>query len=144
MGILQTLGIGDLGGAVAAPIDAIGNLIGKVYTTDGEKLSAQEMLERLRQNPQLWQADTNKIDAASDWWFQRGWRPSYGWVGSISLFFYFVPQYIIASILWTITCLQQHNIVPFPVSATPVLELAGLLLGIYGTHRTIEKITGKD
>jgi hypothetical protein len=140
MGILDSLGLGS---AAAAPIDAIGNLIGKVYTTEGEKLSAQEMLERLRQNPQLWAAQANQIDAQSTWWFQRGWRPSYGWVGSISLFFYFVPQYIIASYLWTVMCLAQHKILDFPISPTPVLELTMIMLGVYGTHTTIEKLVGK-
>jgi hypothetical protein len=141
MGIFDFLGVGQ---AAAAPIDAIGNLIGKVYTSEGEKLSAQEMIERLRQNPQLWQAEINKLDAQSTWWFQRGWRPSYGWVGSISLFFYFVPQYIMASYLWSIMCLEQHKLLDFPISATPVLELAGIMLGIYGTQRTIEKLRGTE
>lgn len=139
MGVLDFLGFGKV---AALPVEAVGNTLDKLFTSDDEKLTHQEILERLRQNPQLWQATTNLVDANSTWWFQRGWRPSYGWVGSISLFFYFVPQYIIASYLWTIMCLEQHKLLDFPISATPVLELAGILLGVYGTQRTIEKLRG--
>lgn len=139
MGVLDMLGLGE---AAAKPAEAIGNTLDKLFTSDDERLSRQEALERLRQNPQLWQAQANLVDAQSNWWFQRGWRPSYGWVGSISLFFYFVPQYIIASYLWTIMCLQQNKLLDFPISATPILELTGIMLGVYGTQRMIEKLRG--
>ena len=139
MGILDLFGAGD---TALKTTEAVGNTLDKLFTSDDERLSRQETLERLRQNPQLWAAEINKVDALSNWWFQRGWRPAIGWVGALSLFFYFVPQYLIASILWAVLCLQQHSIADFPLSATPVLELIGLLLGIYGTQRTAEKIKG--
>lgn len=140
MGILSFLGSGaDI---ASKPIETVGNIIDKAFTSDDERLTHQEILERLRQNPQLWQAEINKIDAASDWWFQRGWRPSLGWVSSLSLFFYFVPQYILASYLWWVMCLEQHKLLDFPISATPILELAAILLGVYGTQRTLEKLKG--
>lgn len=137
------MGVLDLIGKTAStPIEAAGNVIDKVFTSDDERLSHAEIMERIKQNPQLWQADTNKIDAASEWRFQSGWRPALGWVAAISLFFYFVPQYIIASYLWAMMCLEKHKLLDFPISATPVLELAAILLGVYGTQRTIEKLRG--
>lgn len=139
MGILDIFGAGD---AASKPIEAVGKTLDGLFTSDDERLTHAEVMERLRQNPQSWQAAINLVDANSNWWFQRGWRPSYGWVGSISLFFYFVPQYIIASYLWTIMCLEQHKILDFPISATPILELTGILLGVYGTQRMVEKLRG--
>lgn len=139
MGVMDFLGMGD---TAAKPIEAVGNTLDKLFTSDDERLSRQEALERLRQNPQLWQAQTNIIDAQSNRFFQSGWRPSMGWVTSISLFFYFVPQYILGAYLWWVMCLEQHKILDFPISAMPVLELAGILLGVYGTQRTLEKLRG--
>jgi hypothetical protein len=139
MGVLNVLGLGQ---AATPPIEALGKTLDGLFTSDDERLTHAEVMERLRQTPQSWQAQANLVDANSPWWFQRGWRPSYGWVGSISLFFYFVPQYVIASYLWTVMCLAQHKIIDFPISATPILELTGLLLGVYGTQRMVEKLNG--
>ena len=62
MSWLKTL----LGGeGVSKPIDAIGNGLDKLFTSDEERLTKQEVLERTKQNPQLWQHTLDLINAKS-------------------------------------------------------------------------------
>ena len=60
--MLETL----LGDNLSKPIDAIGNVIGKIYTTDEERLKAQEVLEKIRQHPQELQEEFDKLKLQSD------------------------------------------------------------------------------
>jgi len=138
MGIFDFLGVGQ---AAAAPIEAIGNVIGKVYTSEGEKLSAQEMLERLRQNPDLWNSELNKLNAQDARLFNSGWRPYIGWICGTCVGLYYIPQFIIASYLWTIMCLEKHTLLPYPIDPTSLMELCYLMLG-FGAYRSAEKLFG--
>lgn len=135
MGILDLLG--------GKPIDAIGSLISKVYTSDGEKLSAEEMLERLRQNPQLWAAELNKLNALDLRFFNSGWRPFIGWVCGVCVGLYYIPQFILAAYIWTIMCLDKNAILPYPIDATNLMQLVYLMLG-FGLYRSVEKMTGTN
>jgi hypothetical protein len=139
MGIFDFLGLGT---ATAAPIDAIGNIISKVYTTEGEKLSAQEMIERLRQNPQLWTFELNKLNALDLRLFNSGWRPFIGWICGICVGLYYIPQFILAAYLWLVMCLEAHGIVPYPIDPTSLMQLVYLMLG-FGAYRCLETVTGK-
>ncbi len=132
MGVLDLLGLGQ---SAAAPIEAIGNVIGKVYTSEGEKLSAQEMLERLRQNPQMWAAEVNKLDAASQWKYQAGWRPTFGYVCSAALAWTYVFQPIVVFILTAF-----HVTIP-PIDNN-IQDLMPIIYGILGLGglRSFEKI----
>ena len=67
-------------GALAQPIEAIGNVLDKLFTSDDEKLSRQEALARLAQQPAMAQIEINKIEAAHRSVFVAGWRPFIGWV----------------------------------------------------------------
>lgn len=138
MGILNILGLGD---ASAKPIEAIGNVIDKAFTSDAERLSAQELLERLRQNPQMWAAELNKINASDSRLFNSGWRPSIGWVCSFSLALYYIPQFILAAYLWCKMCIDADKLLPYPIDPTSLIELVGVMLG-FGTLRTVEAIKG--
>lgn len=138
MGVLDLLGLGQ---SAAAPIEAIGNVIGKVYTSEGEKLSAQEMLERLRQNPQMWASEVNKLNAQDSRLFNSGWRPSIGWVCSISLALYYIPQYTLAAYLWYKMSLDANKLIPYPIDPSSLIEIVGVMLG-FGTLRTVEAIKG--
>lgn len=138
MGVLNFLGLGD---AAAKPIEAIGNVIDKAFTSDSEKLSAQELIERLRQNPQMWAAEVNKLNASDPRLFNSGWRPSIGWVCSISLGLYYIPQFILAAFLWCKMCLIADKLLPYPIDPSSLIELVGVMLG-FGTLRTVEAIKG--
>ena len=117
------------------------NVIGKIYTTEGEKLSAQEMLERLRQNPQLWTSELNKINATDTRLFNSGWRPYVGWVCGICVALYYIPQFILADYLWVTMCLDRNAILPFPIDPDSLMQLLWLMLG-FGAYRTAEKFKG--
>ncbi len=138
MGVMDFLGIG---GAVSAPIEAIGNVIGKVYTSEGEKLSAQEILERLRQNPQFWNSELNKINAIDTRFFNSGWRPFIGWVCGTCVGLYYIPQFLMAAFLWTLMCLQKNALLPYPINPESLMQLCYLMLG-FGAYRSAEKLFG--
>ena len=60
MGIGSWLGIGK---EITQPVDAIGNAFDKLFTSDEEKLTKAEVMERTKQNPALWQHTLDLINA---------------------------------------------------------------------------------
>lgn len=138
MGVLDFIGLGD---SASKPIDAIGNVIGKVYTTEGEKLSHQEILERIAQNPQMWTAEVNKVNASDTKIFNSGWRPSIGWVCSISLALYYIPQFLLAAYFWYKFCIDAGKLVPYPIDPASLMNLVWVMLGM-GSLRTAEALKG--
>ena len=73
------------GSSIAEPIDAVGNVLDKLFTSDEEKLDKQILIERLRQQPVLAQVELNKVEAAHRTVFVAGWRPAIGWVCALGL-----------------------------------------------------------
>ena len=138
MGFLDKI----LGGAAAQPIEAVGNVLDKLFTSKDEKLTHDEVLLRLAQEPNLAQVELNKVEAGHRSVFVAGWRPWIGWVCGIALFFYFVPQYVLASYLWAKMSLSLGELMPYPVGAEGLMELVIALLGL-GALRTVEKSQGR-
>jgi hypothetical protein len=135
------LGAGG-GEAIAKPIDALGNVFDKLFTSDAERAQAQAVLEKLRQYPAELQVELNKIEAAHRSIFVAGWRPFIGWVGGVSLGCYYIPQFVMASIIWTRQSWALGSLVPYPVTEISGLtELVIALLGLAGL-RTYEKREG--
>jgi hypothetical protein len=130
------------GGAAAAPIDAIGNIFDKLFTSDDERLDKKVLLTRLAQQPSMAQIELNKVEASHRSIFVAGWRPFIGWVCGISLAVYYIPQYLLASYLWVTMCLNAGHLVAYPVSPAGLLELVLALLGL-GMLRTAEKFGGR-
>lgn len=141
MGILDILG-GTTGEAIAKPIDAIGNVLGKVVTTDKDRLAAEQAMEILRQHPQELQVEINKLEAQSREFFVSGARPSIIWICAVCISLYWIPQFLIADYLWLIQCLQQNKLLPFPINASDLMQLVYLILGL-GGYRSLEKKWGK-
>jgi hypothetical protein len=140
MGLLEFFEVGEQAGeAISKPVDAIGNLLDKLFTSDEERAVAEQVMEKIKQHPQELQAEINKLEAQHRSWFVAGWRPAIGWVCGISLFMYFVPQFIIASILWTKACWVAEKLVAYPADASGLFELILAMLGM-ATIRTVEKI----
>jgi Holin of 3TMs, for gene-transfer release len=135
MGLLNIFG--------TSPVEAVGNVLDKLFTSDSEKLSAQELIERLRQNPQEWVFELNKINANDNRLFNSGWRPFIGWVCGICVAIYYIPQFILAAYLWLTLCVDRGFIVPYPIDPTSLMELVYLILG-FGAYRSIEKLTGTN
>lgn len=137
MGILNLLGLGQ----VAAPIEAVGSVLNELFTSDAEKLTAQELLERLKQNPQQWTFELNKLNAGDIRLFNSGWRPFVGWVCGICVALYYIPQFVLADYLWFTMCLAKKTIVDFPINPDSLMQLLWLMLG-FGAYRTVEKVKG--
>jgi len=76
---------GLVGGGVAEPITAIGNVLDKLFTSDDERLGKKALLEKLAQKPAMAQVELNKIEASHRSIFIAGWRPFIGWVCGMGL-----------------------------------------------------------
>ena len=128
--------------ASAKPIEAVGNVLDKLFTSKEEKLNIEVIKQRLAQQPLVAQQEINKIEAQHKSIFVAGWRPSIGWVCSISLAFYFIPQFAMAAYLWTIQSYDQGVLLPYPnAGAESLFELVLALLGM-ASLRTFEKLKG--
>ena len=132
-----------LGGATTAPITAIGNIVTGIFGDKGEKLTHDEVMARIALQPTLVQTEINKVEAGHRSIFVAGWRPGIGWVCAISLFFFYVPQYVMASYIWIrLIVANDWQIVPYPVDDSGVMELVLAMLGM-ATLRGVEKLQGR-
>ncbi len=131
-----------LSSASAQPIEAVGNVLDKLFTSDEEKLDKKILLERLLQQPTLAQTEINKIEAQHRSVFVAGWRPFIGWICGISLSIFYIPQFSIASYLWINVFISTGEIIPYPGSIDGLMELLLAMLGM-GALRTFEKMGGR-
>lgn len=114
-------------------IDALSNILDKLFIKNNEKLQAQAFLEKLKQNPAALQVALNKLEANNKSIFISGWRPFIGWVCGLGLANTFI---INPWLQW------MFNISGPQVPLDVMLELVIAMLGL-GTLRTIEKIGGR-
>ena len=128
-----------LGGAAAKPIEAVGNVMDKLFTSDDERLSHEEILTRLAQQPNLAQVELNKVEASHRSVFVAGWRPAIGWVCALALLYQFVIQPLLNYAL-----LIYSPTTPPPPSLDfgPLMTVVMALLGLGGL-RTVEKLQGR-
>ncbi len=113
----------------------VADIVDRFIETPDEKRMAAEAITK-------GQNEINALYAGHRSTFVAGARPAILWVCAISLFFFFVPQYMLAAVLWVKASWVAQTIQPYPVSAEGLLELTGALLGLAGL-RTIEKISGR-
>lgn len=117
----------------AEPIQAVGNVLDKLFTSDDERLDKKLALERLLQQPLLVQAEISKVQASHRSTFVAGARPFLMWVCGMGFLMAFVMNPVLQ---WL-----------FPEVGVPVLplevmlELTLAMLGL-ASLRTIEKIQG--
>lgn len=114
------------------PIVAIGNVVDNLFTSDEERLTAKEAMERLKQQPHMIQAETNKISAAHRSIFVAGARPFLLWVCGFGFAFAFLANPLI----------QWFTGEPGP--ELPMGSMTELTLGMLGLAglRTFEKLKG--
>lgn len=140
MGLLDFFKIGkQAGDVIAQPVEALGNVFDKLFTSDEERAIADQVMEKIKQRPQILQGEINKLEAQHRSIFVAGWRPFIGWVCGASLTAYYIPQFVIASILWVKACWAAGILQPYPADASGLLELVLALLGM-ATIRTVEKL----
>jgi len=90
------------------------------------------------------QIDINKIEAASDDKFKSRWRPAIGWVCAISLFCYYVPYTLAATVMWIVACWHSGTLMPRPdLGIADLMGLVATLLGM-GTLRSFDKKQGQS
>ena len=75
---------------LTGPIEAVGNVLDALFTSDKERLDKKTVLARIAQQPTLVQGENNKIEAAHKSVFVAGWRPFIGWVCGLALFYNFI------------------------------------------------------
>ena len=123
---------------VATPIEAIGNVLDKLLTSDEERENLALLKERLYQNSALVQAEINKVEAQHRSLFVAGWRPFIGWVCGFALLWHFVGYDFMS---WLATANGLQN--PPELSGTEdLITIVISLLGL-GVYRTVEKLGGK-
>ncbi len=133
MGILSNLfGGGTSIKDIAEPVNAVGNALDNLFTSDEERANAEIVMEKLRQKPHVLQAEISKLEASHRSSFVAGWRPALGWVCATGLLFVFVINPIIQ---W-LTGMPGPSM-PLEAMMTLVVSLLGL-----GGLRTFEKVKG--
>lgn len=132
MGILSSLFSG--GSSIAQPIEAIGNIIDSVFTSDEEKAHGDLLKQRLALKPALMQAEINKVQAGHRSIFVAGARPFLMWVCGLGFLFAFVINPVLQ---WLAPELGSPEL---PLDA--MLELTLAMLGLAGL-RTVEKLNGR-
>jgi len=135
MSILSSI----LGSSAAQPIEAVGNVMDKLFTSDDERLTHEEVLTRLAQKPNIAQIELNKIEAAHRTIFVAGWRPAIGWVCALALLYQFVIQPLLNYALF----IYSPAMAPPPsLDFAPLMTVVVSLLGLGGL-RTVEKLQGR-
>jgi hypothetical protein len=129
MGVLDKL----LGGAAAQPIEAVGNVLDKLFTSSEEKLDKQALLTKLAQQPHIAQIELNKVEAQHRSVFVAGARPFILWVCGFGL----------ANAFLVNPWIQWISGAPGPELPLEIMsELVFALLGL-GALRTVEKLQGR-
>lgn len=125
--------------AAAEPISAIGKVVDGPFTSDEERLDKKAVLARIAQQPQLIQAEINKIEAGHRSVFVAGWRPFIGWVCGAALAYNFSLRDLI---MWGMTMSAATLTPPPAIHLETLTTILFALLGL-GTLRTVEKSQGR-
>lgn len=126
-----------LGGSVGNLADGVAGAVDRFVETEEERKAAELLLIKIQQQPDKWQLEVNKIQAAHRSVFVAGPRPFIMWtcgVG-IALNFIFFP---IAD--WVITLMNVGISMP-EIKNEQLMTLVLSLLGL-GSLRTYEKRNG--
>lgn len=115
------------------PINAVGNVLDNLFTSDDERLTHEEVKLRLEQKPNMAQAEINKVQAAHRSTFVAGARPFLMWVCGLGFLFAFVINPVLQ---WLA---PEFGSPELPLDV--MLELTLAMLGLAGL-RTFEKVTG--
>lgn len=138
MGFLSNL----FGVGASSVVDSVGGVLDNLFTSDEERAEAKRLQSIINDKPLQDQRDTNKIEAAHRSVFVAGWRPAIGWVCAASLACYYIPQFILGSVIWVKECWVAGELSAYPLSIEGITGLVASLLGL-GTLRTVEKFGGK-
>jgi hypothetical protein len=128
-----------VGGGVFDAVSAVGVALDELVTSDEERMQNQAVLERLRQQPHILQAEINKLEAQHRTIFVAGWRPYIGWVCGFGLTWNFILEPIMKWIA-VLYGFPLENLPQFS-SLDQLIALVISMLGLGGL-RTYEKFKG--
>ena len=123
-----------LGADIAKPIDAVSNL----YTTDKARIAAETSYEAVTQKRGLAQLENNRLMAIAGNLFESSWQPLIGYTAGFCVALYYVPQLIVANVIWAQECIDTGHVIPFPIDPSDILNLVYLLFG-FGTYHLVKK-----
>ena len=150
--------LGGAGQVAAAPITSIIDSTAEAAVKIGAMISGDLTSEQKTEIQKIIidsAGAINLAEAQSTHLFVSGWRPFIGWVCGFSLAFYYIPQAVMATVVWSLQCFLVLRagwiagtvvtvslpIYPIIFNATEVLGLIASLLGL-SISRSWEK--GKD
>ena len=137
MGLLGDIAAGLVGGGAKGLIDGVADAIDRFVETDDERRAAEILLEKMRREPDKWQAEINKIEAAHRSLFVAGWRPFVGWTCGFGLAYTFVLQ----PLIFDIARLTGRAVALTPLDLSQLITILLAMLGMAGL-RTHEKAKG--
>jgi hypothetical protein len=135
----MSLDISGIGTAATALKDILGMFFPDKTQEERNKMAAVMAVMQA-------QSDTNKVEAGSSSLFVAGWRPSVGWVCSISLGLMYIPKAIVMTAIWTKlawAAAAVGGVLPvYPDLG--VADLLGLLMALLGMAglRSFDKKVG--
>lgn len=148
MGFLGDIAGGLASGTIKGTLQGIGSLARDLRSAITGEISPEKRADieskllELEAMANMGQLEVNKVEAANPNVFVSGWRPALGWVGALALACYFIPQYVLAAVLWVKISWAAQTLAAFPIPEPGgLLELVMLMLGA-GALRTVEKIKG--
>lgn len=122
----------------ASPIQAVGNVIDKLFTSDDERLDKQLAMQRLLQQSAEIQAEINKVEAQHRSLFVAGWRPFIGWVCGFALAWHFIGYDLLRWAAANFDLLAPPQL----LGTSELMNIVFALLGL-GGMRSFEKAIGK-
>lgn len=135
MGIFSKL----LGEPAIDAVSAVGNVVDKLFTSDEERAHAEILMAKIRQKPQILQAEINRVEASHRSLFVAGWRPFIGWVCG----FGFLWAFLLHPLFEWVIALKGLDVTGPSIVTDNMMELVLALLGL-GTLRSVEKLKGRS
>jgi hypothetical protein len=128
--------------AIGGIIETVGKVADDLITSDDERNRAEIDAYEAETKRLGTQTKINEIEAASDDWFARRWRPAIGWVGVLAMLYQFV---IYPFLTWGWQAMQAAGWISLGLLPPPQLDTDSLwviltgLLGI-GGMRSFDKL----
>lgn len=136
-------GIGKLAkglfsGDVSKTVTSVADGLDGLFTSDDERLTHKEVMERLKQEPHKAQLAVNAIEAQHRSLFVAGWRPFTGWTCGIALAYQYILHPIMA---WIVVLSMEAPVYPPEIDLAVMMPVLLGMLGLGGL-RTMEKSNG--
>uniref|UniRef100_A0A6H2A1Y5 Putative holin n=1 Tax=viral metagenome TaxID=1070528 RepID=A0A6H2A1Y5_9ZZZZ len=148
MGLLGDVFSGAASGSIKGILGGIGELAIGIRSAITGEMSPEKKADLLDKAAQLeslaqqGQVQINVAEASHPKVFVSGWRPYIGWICGTAIGAYFIPQYLLASVLWLKLCWTAQSLVAYPIAEPKgLMELTLGMLGLAGL-RTVEKLAG--